>query len=642
MNIYTKLTLLCLSLVISTAGVIFFFADNNVKRNLQAEILAGITQKADDIGSNIGRFMNSRINEVKIASQNEYFKQLNFNQVELNEKLQSLAEVDDSYFSFSLFDINRNRLGDSKGLNIGVQHSKSLYWSKIDPETKGIITDISLSESANQVVIHFASIIQDDDPLKKRVLVSRMLVDELIDVVGNYSLGLDENRRLDIHLLDKDGTILYSSIDKQAILKKKYENIHLVEEAGIENLIESEGIYYFISKQTNYLDFGNNNWTLVLSIPEERALAPLIDLRNGILWTVIPIVVISALVSLFAANLFVKPIIKLSNAAKNMGKGDLKQDLQINSNDEIGTLAKQLSKSGEALINQIEQQRKSNEKLKEQNEEIEKQRIQLKEFSDQIKDSISYAERILQATLPPMDTLKRIFPNSFVMFKPKDVIGGDFYWFERVRKGSHEYMIIACADSTGHGVPGAIMSIMGSNQLTNIVYYQNYLDPQKIITRLDKVIKFELQRENKATQRDGMEVAVCAIDLDSLKMEYSGLGIPLRLIRNGSKEMETFKADKLMAGGIKGDEQEVQSQIHKETIQLGPGDKIYLASDGYQDQFGGENDRKFMLRNFNILLEETSKLSMAEQEKQILDTFNDWSKNTFQTDDVTVLGIEIV
>ena len=137
-----------------------------------------------------------------------------------------------------------------------------------------------------------------------------------------------------------------------------------------------------------------------------------------------------------------------------------------------------------------------------------------------------------------------------------------------------------------------------------------------------------------------MEIGICVIDMDSLVMEFSGVGIPLRLMKKGAKEISIYKTPRYMVGGIDGDEQEVNAKLKKEKVQLEPGDKVYLASDGFQDQFGGENDKKFMSKNFNRLLQDTSSEPMSKQENILEATFKDWSKNTPQTDDIMILGFE--
>lgn len=643
MNIYAKLTILCLFLVLFTAGVLSFFADQKVEQTLKEEIVVSMTQQSKGIGSDIGRFMFSRLNDIRMAARNPYFRNANVSQEELIQRLQELEGLNDLYYSFSVFDNDRVRLGDSKRLSIGKQHPYSLYWTKLDGDQDATV-DVSKSESVGRVVMHFASKIKGlDDQTDVGVLVGRILVDELFKIVGEYALSNDTSRNLDIHLIDSEGTVLYSNLDPTSILSSTYNQYELVSslnEPGV-NFLETQDALYFVTRETNYLSFTGNDWTLILSIPKERAYAPLTQIRQQILYAVLPVLALAIILALIAANLFVKPIVKLSSAAEELSKGNLDVELPVGAKDEIGKLAKQMTSMSQNLIGQIEEQRQTNKQLIDQKTQIEMQKNQLVSVSSQIRDSISYAERIQRSTLPPIGTLQSVFPESFVTYKPKDIIGGDFYWFERVRRGNNEFMIIACGDCTGHGVPGAIMSIMGSNQLTNIVYYQNYLDPKKIISRLDKVIKFELQRDTDEVNRDGMEIGICVIDLDTLKMEFAGAGIPLRLMKHGSDELTIIKSPRQMVGGIEGDEQEVHAQLTKEEIQLDVKDRIFLSSDGYQDQFGGEFDKKFMSKNFNKLIEESSSKPIFEQQKIIEKTFSEWSKNTSQTDDVCVLGFEI-
>lgn len=602
-----------------------------------------MTQQSRLISSDVGRFIFSRMNDVKLAARNPFFRNSDYNTEELIKQLQELENFNDLYYSFSLFDLDRYRLADSKRISIGKQHPNTIYWTKLGPDENATV-DISKSVSVGRVVMHFATKVESlDDKSPIRVLVGRILVDELYEIVEEYGAGSDSIRNLDVHLIDEEGTILYSNTDPSSILNQRYTQYEMVSamtDPGV-NYLETEDELFFVTRETTYLPYTGNEWTLILSIPKESAFAPLNEIRQQIIWAVVPVLAMTIILALVAANFFVKPIVKLSNAAEELSKGNLDVELPTGSKDEIGKLAKQMANTSQSLIGQIEEQRQTNKQLIDQKTQIEMQKNQLVSVSSQIRDSISYAERIQRSTLPPTTTLQNVFPNSFVMYRPKDIIGGDFYWFERVRKGNAEFMIIACGDCTGHGVPGAIMSIMGSNQLTNIIYYQNYIDPKKIISRLDKVIKFELQRETDEVNRDGMEIGICVIDLDNLRMEFSGAGIPLRLMKYGSEEMSIFKTPRQMVGGIEGDEQQVHAQLTKEVIKLNVKDRIYLSSDGYQDQFGGEYDKKFMSKNFNMLIEKTAMLPMEEQQKEIERTFIEWSKNTSQTDDVCVLGFEI-
>ncbi|GAB4239896.1 MAG: hypothetical protein Tsb0034_16050 [Ekhidna sp.] len=640
MNIYAKLTLLCLFLVLFTAGVISFFADNRVDAALREEIVASISQQAKGISADIGRFMFSRQNDVQMAAKNPYFR-ITGNQEDMIRRLQELENLNDLYYSFAFYGTDRVKIADSKRISIGKQAPNNSYWRKLGPETD-VAVDVSKSESVGRVVMNFASKVKDESNNYIGVLVGNISVNELFNVVGEFALSSDSMRTLDIHLVDSEGTILYSNIDPSSILNGTYQNfaqVRNLNDPGV-NFLETDNTLYFVTGDTDYQTFEGNDWMLILSIPKEQAYAPLSKIRSQILWAVLPVVLISIAFAIVAANLFVKPIVRLSKAAEELRKGNLDVELPI-SDDEIGRLAKQLSATSKSLARQLREQRASNKKLHEQKSQIEIQKNQLEFVSSQIRDSISYAERIQRATLPPTGTLLNVFPESFVMYKPKDIIGGDFYWFERVRKGNNEFMIIACGDCTGHGVPGAIMSIMGSNQLTNIIYYQNYIDPKKIISRLDKVIKFELQNDSNEGNRDGMEIGICVIDLDTLKLEFAGAGIPLRIFKKESKKLTIIKSPRQMVGGMEGDEQTVHAQLTKESIQLDPGDRLYLSSDGFQDQFGGPDDKKFLSRNFNKLLEETATLPIQQQWDTLERRFAEWSKNTSQTDDVCVLGFEV-
>jgi len=642
MNIHIKLTILCLTLVLFTAGVLSFFADREVERTLKDKIIANTSLQARRINTDIGRFMLSRLNEIQMAANNPYLKAPDINREKLITRLQELKSLNSLYNSFSLFSNDRIRIADSERLSLGKQHSNTIYWKQLTPD-KDIAMDISKSESTGQSMIHFAARVKDDRNNDTRILVGRVPVNELFKIIGEYSLSVEDSTGgADVHLVDSEGTVLYSSIDPSAILNATFQNYALI--ANLNNpgvdFLETEDMFYFVTSESGYLTFSGDNWKLVLNISKNLALKPLSQIRNKITRAVLPVIVLSIIFSLIAAKLFVKPIVNLSRAAEELSEGNLDAKLP-SGNDEVGRLAKQLSTTFESLAGQLKEQRASNKKLLEQKSQIEIQRNQFKFISRQMEDSISYARRIQSATLPPISSLQRFFPESFVMYKPKDIIGGDFYWFERVRKGNNEFMIIACGDCTGHGVPGAIMSIVGSNQLTNIIYYQNYIDPRRIMSRLDKVIKFEFQHDLEDANKDGMEIGICVIDLDTLCLEFSGVGIPLRIVKHGIHKLDLYKSPRKMAGGMEGNEQEVYAMMKKEVVQLDPKDRVFLSSDGFQDQFGGPDDKKFLSRNFNKLLEDSSRQPMQDQWRILESSFSEWSKNASQTDDVCIVGIEI-
>lgn len=641
MNIYAKLTFLCLFLVVISSSIIFVFTNIEIKKAYQEELLINVTKQAESAIAHIEQFIFSRINDVKMATKNPYFKGSDVSEKELTSRLQELENLNDLYYSFSYFDINRTRIADSKLQSVGKQDKSTLFWQQIS-ESNPSVMDVYKSEDIDRVVMLFGSIIEGQKENKpKAVLVGRILVDELFKIMGDISLSNDTLRKLEVNLIDKDGLTLYSNNSKGSAFATKYEQFDLIKNMSGErvNFLETDEKLYFVAKQQSYANYAGNDWILAISIDKEKAFSPLAEIQRYILLVILSVLGLSVVLALIAANLFVRPIVKLSKTADEIGKGNFDVKIEVNSNDEIGRLAKQLSNSSHILLKKLEEQKASNEQMAAQKGEIEAQKAQLEYANNQISDSIIYAKRIQSSILPDINTLSKVLKDAFVIYKPKDVVSGDFYWSERIRQGRNEYLVIACADCTGHGVPGAIMSIMGSNLLTNIIYYQNYLDPNKILARLDKLIKMELQRDDIKQNRDGMEIGICVINLDDLKMEFSGAGIPLHMVRKG--ELSTYRSPKLMIGGIEGDERDAAAMLNKEEIQLESGDKLYLTSDGFQDQFGGAEDKKFMVKALKNLILETSAKPIPEQEKLLTAAFEDWKKNTHQTDDVLLIGVEV-
>ena len=196
MNIYAKLTILCLFLVLFTAGVLSFVADQKVEQTFKEEIVASMTQQSKGISSDIGRFMFSRLNDIRMAAKNPYFRNQAADPEELTQRLQELEGLNDLYYSFSFFNRDRVRIADSKRISLGKQHPNTLYWTRLS-EGKDATVDVSKSESVGRVVMHFATKVSSfSDETEIGVLVGRILVDELFQIVGEYSLSADTSRNL--------------------------------------------------------------------------------------------------------------------------------------------------------------------------------------------------------------------------------------------------------------------------------------------------------------------------------------------------------------------------------------------------------------------------------------------------------------
>lgn len=261
---------------------------------------------------------------------------------------------------------------------------------------------------------------------------------------------------------------------------------------------------------------------------------------------------------------------------------------------------------------------------------IERLHQELKITHENIKNSISYAKIIQEAMLPEELVLHNNFPGSFIFYKPKDILSGDFYWLKKVE----DVFSFAVADCTGHGIPGALLSMMGFNILYEAVSTKKISQPSHILDRLNNQVR-RILKHGATTLNDGMDIAFCTIDLKNKNMMYAGANRPLFIERE--KKLIEFKPDKISIGGI--DNNEIQFTNH--SISIKTGDRIFLFSDGYTDQFSEKTDKKITMKRLRELFLQSSNLPFDEQKEFIISFFENWKGNQEQTDDVLVMCIQI-
>lgn len=268
----------------------------------------------------------------------------------------------------------------------------------------------------------------------------------------------------------------------------------------------------------------------------------------------------------------------------------------------------------------------------EQKEEIEAQRDEIEHQKEEITSSIHYASRIQSAVLTPQEIVDKIFPNHFLLYLPRDIVSGDFYWITQV--GNHK--ICAVADCTGHGVPGGFMSMLGMTFLNELINKGHELHPAEILYQLRANVISSLHQTGKSGEnKDGMDIALYIINTETNILEFAGANNPLILIRNN--EVMHIKGDKMPIGiHIKGEE-----PFTNITIELQPNDRLYTFSDGYVDQFGGSSNRKFMIKNLKELLLQIHQKPMIEQKEILLNNLIEWQGDGSRIDDIIVMGVQI-
>lgn len=267
---------------------------------------------------------------------------------------------------------------------------------------------------------------------------------------------------------------------------------------------------------------------------------------------------------------------------------------------------------------------------KKSHEAISRQKEIIEEKNKDITDSITYARRLQNAILPPEKFWKENLPDSFILYKPKDIVAGDFYWMERVG----DKVLFAAADCTGHGVPGAMVSVVCSNALNRAVKESGLTDPGEILGKVRELVIATFEKSESAVA-DGMDISLCCFDKKTMQLTWAGAYNPLWLVQQDT--IKTFTPDKQPIGKT-----EQPSPFTTHSVTLAPGDLLYLFSDGYADQFGGTKGKKFKYKPLQELLLSIREEPMARQKEKLDEAFESWRGNLEQVDDVCIVGVRIV
>lgn len=303
-----------------------------------------------------------------------------------------------------------------------------------------------------------------------------------------------------------------------------------------------------------------------------------------------------------------------------------------------------LKEANEEIKAQYEEINAKNDELATQNDYLSKQRDEIAQQKKQITSSIAYASRIQAAVLDFTKEIDAVAPDSFILFHPKDIVSGDFYWFKKVEVFTKNYHVFTAVDCTGHGVPGAFMSMLGTSFLNEIVTeFYDELNAAQILNRMRQEVKKHLhQTDDNKRVKDGMDMALCAIDYEDMKLQFSGANNPLYIIRNldgkPANEVEEIKPDKMPIGVYIKEKESFTNHV----IDINKGDLLYVFSDGFIDQFGGDTGEKFKKRRLRQLLLSVAHLPMSEQHKRINQVLKNWmGENYDQIDDITLIGVRV-
>lgn len=397
------------------------------------------------------------------------------------------------------------------------------------------------------------------------------------------------------------------------------------------------------------------------------------SLKFFVLYMGIGLVVVGAVAAFFIVRGIVTPVQRLRSVLLSLGRGVFPRNKVRTTNDEIGDMSKALTSLveglrrttefshavaagdfeasyqplsdedmlGHALLKMRDElgQRERTLELKvqerteevvRQKEEVERQSRKVVELYKNVTDSIRYAKRLQDSILPPEKRIRELLPESFVYYRPKDIVSGDFYWVDRV----NGRVAFAAVDCTGHGVPGAFMSLIGHNGLNQAIRERGAGRPSEVLKVLNKLAFEALHKDREQfLVRDGMDMALCNYDPSRRVLEYAGANSPLYIVRG--TEVLRFQPDKRPIGSFEMDGQDFTD--HR--ILLEQGDMVYLFSDGYADQFGGPKGKKFLYKRFRDLLLEISRYPAERQSSMLEEAFRGWRGVHEQVDDILVIGM---
>ncbi len=326
--------------------------------------------------------------------------------------------------------------------------------------------------------------------------------------------------------------------------------------------------------------------------------------------------------------------IKQKNEELRASEEEIRQNLE-----ELEAINENIQKNAEELKQKNDILREATELLDFKNKQIRKQRDQLFSQSEQLEvrnrnitNSIRYAKRIQEAILPTPEEVEVCFDDAFVFFKPRDIVSGDFYWFTE-KEGKK---ILMAADCTGHGVPGALMTMIGNSLINEIVNNRSVTEPGLILQQLDQQLIDMLQRRSTDKPiHDGMDMAVLSIDTDNLCLKYAAAHNPLFFVKDG--EIDKIKGSKFPVGSS---QYKMDKFYEQHDIKAEAGDTFYIFTDGFQDQYSEKHGRKYMSKRFRNFLLMISHLPMQEQKQKLAQEFEDWCGTGAQTDDILVIGFK--
>jgi len=508
---------------------------------------------------------------------------------------------------------------------------KYTYQPTIDG--KYIIEIGAYSDKVNEVIEAI------EDVKKELILGTRDIIDVELWLIADTPFSMNKKA-------------WFIKSQKENLLRAFREKSRVTDEARVDNKWNNYE-YIYMDRASKDPESGSSlyNKGSVIRIISDRTDQKLlfrIEAKRFVLIFMITLFVVSVLIYR-QTRVITSPLKKLVDNVDRITNGNLRERAEVSGNNEITKLSEKFNMmiaQLESYYYELEEKVKERTlRIEKQKEEIESQRdilalkntqlndayLEIEEQKKHIMDSIYYARRIQTAILPSFTQLDKCVNNYFIFYLPKDIVSGDFYWMHQ----APGLVMLAAVDCTGHGVPGAFMSIVGFNQLNNAVNVRKVTKASDILNELNAgVIQTLNENTSETSIKDGMDMTLCVFDFGKGKLDFAGANNPILQVRD--KKITKHRGNRFPIGAFIDNQPQVFTSTE---IELSKGDMIYMYSDGYADQFGGPDNKKFFTRRFEQLLADISLYAVEEQKEILKNTLYDWMGQNDQVDDILVIGI---
>ena len=483
-------------------------------------------------------------------------------------------------------------------------------------------TGVYLDDIVTEVELRKKELVNDIEALLQKKVIGKTGYMYIFDADMNMIIHPDErlkNKNLNNLLNPRTG----KKILNELIETSRVKGAHLEYPWN-----RPEDPHNFIYEKISWVRYNKFfNWYIASSVYMDELYSQSRFLTSRIAFITITIILFSLIISSYFLKKFLSPIEKLSRTALKVQSGDLKVRSGICRHDEIGILAREFDAMVEKLDSHVEE---LDHKVKEKTHELAQNYSQLEYASTQVMESIQYARTIQRSILPRSKNRPREILDSFVLWRPKDIIGGDIFWLTRHEKG----FLLAVIDCTGHGVPGAIMTMIACMALNQVVQESALAGPGEILKELNRVVQFSLsQHSEEAQSDDGLDIALCSVDTHNGVLFFAGANLSLFVQENGS--IQRIKGDRQSIGYKSSD---LNFNFREHRVEINRKKRFYMTTDGLIGQAGGDNGMPFGRKRFLKFISEHNHYDFSYQKKALEDILLKYQGDEEQRDDITVIG----